>query len=361
MAKKPKVEEAASNAVVVKAGTLGAILQQALVFINKAKVALQPIYSSILLKDSKMYVFNGESGAHVDLPFVVPGSFVLIPFDLTQLVQAFKPDNDVQLIFSEDGANLKVVCGSIKATFRLIDAKRFPDQPLPAGSVDVAIENLYAKVKRAAMCASSDATNPLMQGVRISKTSVCATDMRRIYHEESESSEEFVISHLLTDQLLRLGCEPVRVSLTDNQVLLHYTDKVVFGLRVAEDNKYPDVNGVVTRVSAEPDVAVVQYDREAFRSQLETVLLLNPEDDKLVMLASQDNVLKIRNFVVDADKTEADCELECTSSANFSDVLINGKLLLETLETFSELQLKDKRLLFAAKGKTCCIARRTIQ
>lgn len=357
----------------IPAGSLKPYLNRALLFIKDAKLGLSPLLGCLYLKADKCFVYNGETGAELSMPFSVTQPTLLFPFELAKVVNAARELTDVLLTFDYKAMVLIAETTTIRTRIRLLatetqDLAILDGIKVPPDMVPFAVEGLYERIKRSSFTCSEDASLPLLQGVRITKESICTTDQRAVWREQGVSSEAFVIPKLLREHIERLGQEPSRIGLMPNQLYVFYNDLVCFGGRLeAEKNekgldRYPDVDGALVRVRAQDNAAVVSYDREALAERV-TALLSLPQYENAVTMKCVAGLLSVQNAVGAGVETESVISMAVQSTADFDSVHLNGQLLLEGVSRFSQFAVKadQRRLLFWNGTSEYAVSRRNVQ
>jgi len=350
------------------ASSLKPALNRALLFINQAKLGLSPLFGCFYLEGDKCSVYNGETGAVLNFPFSVSEPTLLFPFELAKLVNATRELAEVSLTFDYKAMQLIVVTPTIKTKIRLLnvatqDVSSLAGIKVPADLVPFEMEGLYERVKRATFSCSADASLPLLQGVRVTPQSICSTDQRGVWREQATSPQAFVIPRLMCEHIERALQEPSRVGVSSDQLYLFYSDMMCFGRRLAEDHKYPDVDGAFDKVvRAVADQAVVTFDREALTERL-TALLSLPQYEGAVLMKCTAGELSVQNVLGVGVETESVISMPVQSTADFADVCINGQLLLEGVSRFSQLAVKadGRRIAFWNATQEYAVSRRAVQ
>src|SRR5690606_26441965 len=191
------------------------------------------------IKEDKCYVFNGESGAVISLPFSLPTPALLYPYELAKILDLTAEESKVSLNFNLEKKELLVKTESIKIKIRLIDPKEFPNYPEPENLEMLEIEGFLQKIKNASFCTSEDASLPLLQAIKITESAFSSTDQRGAWREASSSQSELLVSKLLTEHVIKLGLEPSNIGIAENLIYFMYPDMIIYGARLADDDKYP--------------------------------------------------------------------------------------------------------------------------
>ncbi len=341
----------------LKASDLKTYLNRALIFLNKSKMGIQPIFTCILIKEDKAHVYNGESGAVISLPFRLDSPVLFYPDTLSKILDKTADDSQVVLKFDLKNMALKVKTDDIKITIKMLDPKEWPDMPIPEHE-KIEIEGFLPKVKAAAFSTSEDASLTLMQGVKVCNGSVIATDQRGVWREEAVSSKEFVISKLLIEHIVKIGLEPSNIGICDTQIFVYYPDMLIFGIRLQEEEKFPDVNKVLIALKDQPNTATVRYDREAFASKLERLLIL-PGQDAAIKITCANGIISVINLA-DSAEVSGIIEMDVSSDAEFDNVIINGAIFKQAVDRFSRMEVKadNRRVVFSNETQIYGISRR---
>ena len=348
--------------VTLPVSSLRPYINRALIFINRAKLGLNPAFGCLYLEADKAYVYNGESGAIISMPFSVSEPTLLMPFDLAKVLDAAREESEAKLDFDYKGLYCRVTTEQISIKIRLIDPKQVTKPVIPQ-TEPVAVDNIAERVRNAIFCASPDASLPKLQGVFLSEKSFCATDQRGVWREAGTSDKQFSVTKLLADQLGRLSVEPTSVGLSDGQLVFSYPDMIVYGSRLADDTKFPDVDSLLeNHIGPMTDESVVRYDRDSLTQRLEALMSL-PQHEGAIKMKCEKGVLTLLNAVKDGDETEGVITLDVASTADFRDVEVNGELLRNGIQRFHQFAVKSdgKRLLFWNDTQQYCMTRRAVQ
>ena len=351
------------NTITLPISSLKSYLTKALVFISKTRMTSNPLFCCLYFKDDKCYVNNGETGAVINFPMTVSQPTLFFPFHLSQVVNTEKDESEITFSFDYQAMWCKVTSQNIDIKIKLLDPTEFHIPEAPDDLELFEIEGFYEKVKRASFATHIDISLPLLQGIRVTAKSFCSTDQRSVWREESESPHEFVIPDLLKDHIEKLGIEPAKIGLNANQIHLIYQDMLMFGARLAEDDKYPKVDSVFEqKIRTLGDLAVVEYDRESLTQKLETLMMLSTDD--AIKLSCSNKVLLAQNIVKDSGATEAKISLAVNSNADFDNVVVNGKLFQNGVQRFIQFRLKeDQKRIYFHRDTTqeYCISRRDVR
>jgi hypothetical protein len=335
------------NSITLPISSLKSYLNKALVFISKTRMSADPIYCTLLFKEDKVYTNNGETGAMINFPLTVPEPTLMFPFDLAYVVNSSAETADITLAFDYQGMWCKVSCGNINVKIKLLDPKQFAIPEIPDDLEMFSIDGFYEKVKRAAFATHIDIAQPILQGVKMGKTSVCAYDIKGAWREENSSEHEVLLPALLVSHIEKLGLEPAQLGLNACQIHIVYQDMLMFSPRLAEEAKFPNVDGVFeTKIRVQGDAAVIDYDRESLAQELEKLMQLSVDDG--ITLSCKDKVLCAQKIVKKADDTDAKIFLPVNSTADFDNVTVNGKIFLNGVQRFIRFDLKEdkKRIYF---------------
>jgi DNA polymerase III sliding clamp (beta) subunit (PCNA family) len=335
------------NSITLPISSLKSYLNKALVFISKTRMSSNPLYCCLLFKEDKVYANNGETGAIINFPLTVPQATLMFPFDLSFVVNSSNEAADITLSFDYESMWCKVSCGNINVKIKLLDPKEFAIPEIPDDLELFSVEGFYDKVKRASFATHIDIAQPVLQGVKINKTSVCTMDRASAWREDSESTQEFLIPALLVSHIEKLGLEPTQLAINDCQIHIIYNDMVMFSPRLAEEAKFPALDNVFeNKIRPQGDAAVVDYDRESLTQEIEKLMQLSVDDG--INLSCKDKVLCAQKIVKDSNETDAKVLLPVNSTEDFSNVTVNGKLFLNGVQRFIRFNLKEdgKRIYF---------------
>jgi len=342
----------------VSALNLRTYLNRALIFISKAKLGIQPIFGCVHLSGDKMHVYNGETGAIISVPFSVDTPIFFYPFELAKVVNNTPDDEMVDITIDAVKMEMRVKTSAIKIKIRLVEGSEFPKIVIPELEA-FEVEGIYQKLRNAAFSTSEDASLPHFQAIQVSKGAVCSTDHRGVWREKTESPHGFLVSALLMEHFSKMGAEPSKLALTETQIFVYYPDMLMFGIRLSDEEKFPQVSKVLDEVCAQPTVAVVKFDREGFVKKF-TLLRELPGKEDAVRIKCVGGVLSAENVLTDSNSVEGVITLNVDSTADFENVIVNGSLFANAIERFNTMSIlaDGKRLLFQSDTQVFGITRR---
>lgn len=344
----------------VSALSLRTYLNRALIFISKAKLGVQPLFGCVHLKADKLYVYNGETGAAISMPFSVEKDILFYPFELAKVVDSLPDDEEVELKIDVEALDMKVKTSTIKIKIRLVDPANFPKLEVPELET-FEVLGIYRAVKNASFCTSDDASLPLLQSIQISNTAVCATDQRGVWQEKFESPHTFLVPLLLREHMNKLGTEPARIGLTDSQIFFFYADMIMYGVRMSEEVKFPGVVKVLQQILTQEVASTVKFDREAFQKRF-AILRQLPGKEEAIRLKCINGELTAENVISDNNSTQGTITLGVDSTADFDGVVVNGGLFENALDRFNNFKIMsdNKRIIFSNDTQTYGLTRKAL-
>lgn len=174
---------------------------------------------------------------------------VVVPAKLTCDIAKSLPDAAVH--FQTDGSNAVITCESSTFSVKTMDAMDFPGFPSidVVNHVEIDFAEFSQMVKKVARVCSRDETRAILTGVLISvdqgRLRMVATDSYRLALSDkelpdSDASFEAVIPgpFLLEVAGLPVAAEPLRLSISDNQVMVDYCNVVYINRRL--EGNYPN-------------------------------------------------------------------------------------------------------------------------
>ena len=354
--------------ITITAGSLKTYLNKALVFVNKTKLGLQPIFSSVLWTGDKCRVYNGETGAEIFLPFSLNEPAFFIPFDLAQIANAIPEDMEMSLKFDFEKRDCQVQTKSLNVKFRLLDPTSAPELP-PFARDGFEILDLRDKLKRAAQYTSEDASLPGFQSVRVTKTHICATDRNSLWRETIESAQEFTLPRLLVDNITRIPMDPVKVAQTKNHIFVFYQDMTISSTRLPEkDDKNmfpPSFPTIFEKVISAETTTEIAFDRDELVKNLEfiTGLDLPDESQGAIQLDIGKEVLFIKTLNKDSSETEGSAVIACTATQEYRELFLNSKLFARALGFFHKFEFKEAAsvLYFKNVDREAIVTRRKVR
>ena len=187
------------------------------------------------------------------------GALTVPARNFIDLVSSLPPDQ-VDLTMDESALSLALKCGTVKASFRGINADEFPVVPEPEQGDGFAVEagDLRKGLSQVTFAASTDESHPVLTGVLAefenSTLTLGAADgfrlsMRQIplIHPVPTAFSVIIPARALSELQRIIGSqeEPVNISTTHphNQILFQLSDTVLNSQLI--DGNFPDVRRII--------------------------------------------------------------------------------------------------------------------
>ena len=358
----------ATQTITITAGSLKTYLNKASVFVTKTKLGLHPLLACVYWIEDKCRVYNGETGAEIFLPFRMEQPVLFLPFDLAQLCNNIPEDTEITLKFKFEDNECLVKTKTLSIKFKLLNSNEIPTLPnFPTEGFEIL--ELRDKLKRAVQYTSEDASLPGFQAVKVMKTHLCATDRNSLWRETLESAQEFTIPRLLADNIIKLGQDPVKFSLTLNNIFIFYQDMTIVSSRLEEkDDKNifpPSFSAIFDKVIGADNTTEIAFDRDELLKNLEfiTGIDLPEESQGAIQLDIGKEFLKATTLNKDASETVGEALVACTATNEYKELYLNSKLFARALGFFHKFDFKESAnaLYFKNADREAIVTRRKVR
>lgn len=336
-------------------------LRLAKTFTDRSRTGLLPIYGTVKLDGNKVEAFNGECGivhtttVNWDIKCAVPVSALVA---LLEKLEPTYAEATLETATVEGrGTQLLLKAGTFSATIPVFPLAEYPSNGLDAKAVSsVELDpDFLASVRNALFCCATDLAQTLLGSVALRGTNVYAAEARRMYvgAAKAKFDRAVILSRALAEQLLAVGDAPTKVDILDGRLAFYGKTSIVFGARLADDERYPDFDGKVKTITTAAPLATAVYDAEKLRAILARLLVVNNDNVQAIELTFVPGKLLLANKDGTASET-LDCDVKCNEPATS---VFGGRLLVEAVERFASMRLHDKAVEFKSPTAQHLIAR----
>lgn len=245
---------------------------------------------------------------------------------------------DAAIHVTEEAGQAYVSCDAITYDIKTLDADDFPDFPTVEATRELVLPFpvFSSMVKKTSIAVSRDESRVILTGVLIelegTTLRMVATDSFRLAVAETElpdyTGEDFsaVIGGDFLKELTALpkSEEPIRLGLTDNQIVASYQNTVLVNRRIA--GNYPNYRQLLT----DSFVTEVFIDRDDLYTALGRVAVVADNGSSVRLTVDLDAPL-IQVSSISQDKGSAQQSLSCEGTGESMELGYNFKFLQEGL------------------------------
>ncbi len=258
------------------------------------------------------------------------------------------PAEQIALVVDEESQTLRLTCGSVKASFRGIDAEEFPVIPEPQDGAEMAVEagDLRQALSQVTFAASGDESHKVLTGVlaefegqtlTLASADGFRLSVREIplLHPIPQPLSVIIPARAMAELARIIGTqeEPVEISTTQphNQVLFKLQDTVLNTQLI--DGKYPDYRRIIPQ---EHTITVVVGRAELLQACKRAEIFAR-DATNIVKLAIGDGEL-----TVEADSAEmgrGSTRLEANVEGPELEIAFNVRFLIDVLSAINTPQV----------------------